>query len=331
MSTNNQITPLWRTMLLDEVVAFVSHDFEWSPKDSIFKLIIMLCLPEMQERWETLRASLLCTKVECIQELTVHSAEEGKLIELVALLSVDSTDFHTESKNYYGQNDKFTAIEISRQRVATKMVSLIVEERKLTGSRSNKLVQKRRLMMSVMLLLEIFERIGEEIEYLVSGSHLILTESSKRSEIMAKFLVFKLRDSGFPVTNEFDFFKQMMNCKSFLDERQGNLSGGGCGSTFEQKDTNIAVYTNIQSPPISKKQTNGMPLGQQRRPISTHSLQEKPGLLSMAQSNYMSQKFTTKFSPKFCTATEAQIRRPVPGLALCKKLSSFLSVIKGGI
>ncbi|XP_059636101.1 uncharacterized protein LOC132278322 [Cornus florida] len=125
---------------------------------------------------------------------------------------------------------------------------------------------------------------------------------------MANILADKLKESGFPVKNEFFEVFKHLNCS--CDERQPKVSGGACGSKFEQRDPKIPVYTKIQSPPITK---------------------EKRGLLSMVQSNYMSQRFTTKFSPKFWTATEAQTRRPVPGLALCKKLSSFLSVIKRGI
>ncbi|XP_059634238.1 uncharacterized protein LOC132276691 isoform X2 [Cornus florida] len=328
--------PQWYTMLpLGEIVEYVSYNFEWSPKDSIYKLILMFCLPEMQKRWETLRLRLLNTSDNGVRQLIFHYAQEGKIIHLAALLLIDPPHFDRSASlgKDHSIMHKLTTIEMARQLVATKMVSLIVEDQKLTG-RSNKLIQKKRLMMSVLALLEICERIGVEMEYLVSGSHVIYTQSSNRAESMAELLVFMFKDSGFPVTNELEVFKHM-NC--FLDEPQGNVSGELWGFTFE-KDPYYPLYNKFESPAVIDNRRARMQLGQQRRSISTHSLREKPGLCSLVQSFCMSQRFNTRFSPKFCTNTEAQtrktfqvIRKHVPGLVLSQKISSFLSAIKRGI
>ncbi|XP_059634239.1 uncharacterized protein LOC132276691 isoform X3 [Cornus florida] len=242
--------PQWYTMLpLGEIVEYVSYNFEWSPKDSIYKLILMFCLPEMQKRWETLRLRLLNTSDNGVRQLIFHYAQEGKIIHLAALLLIDPPHFDRSASlgKDHSIMHKLTTIEMARQLVATKMVSLIVEDQKLTG-RSNKLIQKKRLMMSVLALLEICERIGVEMEYLVSGSHVIYTQSSNRAESMAELLVFMFKDSGFPVTNELEVFKHM-NCKSFLDEPQGNVSGELWGFTFE-KDPYYPLYNKFESPAV---------------------------------------------------------------------------------
>ncbi|XP_059634231.1 uncharacterized protein LOC132276690 isoform X2 [Cornus florida] len=323
---------------IHELLELLCYGIKWSPTHSIFKLFLILCLPKMG-LWEITRTSLYRANHKELQDLICHYAEEGQPIKLAALLCFLPVEFFCFSSDFDGsaeslstyverkETEWLTRIEALRGRISGKILSLIVEERKLMGSGSSDLAQickkKKMLMMSVMLLIEIYERFGDDIGFCVTGANGMTLEQSKR---MANILVDKLKESGFPVKNEFFEVFKHLNC----DERQPKVAGGACGSKFEQKDPKIPVYKKIQSPPITK-QTNGMPLGQQRRPISTHSLQEKPGLLSMVQSNYMSQRFTTKFSRKFCTATEAQIRRPVPGLAQCKKLSSFLSVIKRGI
>ncbi|XP_059639933.1 large ribosomal subunit protein P3-like [Cornus florida] len=62
---------------------------------------------------------------------------------------------------------------------------------------------------------------------------------------------------------------------------------------FEQKKTS-SMFVKIHSLPITKKRTTRMPLQQQRRSISTHSSQDKPGLFSVVQSFYMSPRSCVK-------------------------------------
>ncbi|XP_071930212.1 uncharacterized protein [Coffea arabica] len=58
----------------------------WKQNESIFKLIIVLCLPEMKERLEAV--DLFAQKVDKINQLACFHAKEGKLIELAIVFII---------------------------------------------------------------------------------------------------------------------------------------------------------------------------------------------------------------------------------------------------
>uniref|UniRef100_A0A5B6ZXN6 Uncharacterized protein n=1 Tax=Davidia involucrata TaxID=16924 RepID=A0A5B6ZXN6_DAVIN len=133
----------------------------WSPEQSIFGLVIALCQDEMKDPLETIK--LLGINTTGLLDVTYHHAKEGNLVQLAALLTVEPPmldKFGDESEDDCSLDGSMKL----RQCIANEIASLIDVECILRGRGSSKLVQmcnkKKKVMMSVMLLLEFFWRGG---------------------------------------------------------------------------------------------------------------------------------------------------------------------------
>ncbi|KAK8515802.1 hypothetical protein V6N12_075821 [Hibiscus sabdariffa] len=139
---------------------------DWTPKKSTFKLVCILCLPQLKESLENIR--LVACKTEQIEAIGCDLARQGKLIELASLLMVAPEKLLVTTLQ--GNND-LRSIGI-RRCIMSDLQALVDSEVRLKGSsNSHKLVEKE-MKLSALLLLEVFERAGHSINhYLQSDTY----------------------------------------------------------------------------------------------------------------------------------------------------------------
>ncbi|KAK8544967.1 hypothetical protein V6N12_025824 [Hibiscus sabdariffa] len=109
---------------------------DWTPKKSIFKLVVILCLPQLKESLESIRLVACKTEIETIGcDLVRH----GKLIELASLLMVAPEKLNVTTSPR--SNDlRSNAI---RRCIMSGLQELLDAEVRLMGrSNSHKLVEK---------------------------------------------------------------------------------------------------------------------------------------------------------------------------------------------
>ncbi|KAJ7975599.1 Ankyrin repeat domain-containing protein 31 [Quillaja saponaria] len=200
------------------VETFCKHQYlkDWNPRKSVFLLLYVLCLPELQESLGAI--SSLASKTDDIEIITCQYAKEGKLMELATLQMVawkkllPSNTSQSESENC---NDP--AI---RQCIMRELQSLIDEEFRLIGS-SGKLVQackyKKASMASALLLLEVFERAGSGFDkYLsveVRSKYSREYDNEDQQLMIARDVMWMLKAVGFNLENR-DTDLTSMDCFS---------------------------------------------------------------------------------------------------------------------
>ncbi|KAK8540544.1 hypothetical protein V6N13_056682 [Hibiscus sabdariffa] len=140
---------------------------DWTPKKSIFKLVCILCLPQLKESLESVRLAACKTEIEAIG---CDLARQGKLIELASLLMVAPEKLIITASP--GSND-LCSNAIRRCIMSDLQASLNAEVR-LTGRRnSHSLVEKckdeKEMKLSALLLLEVFERAGNSINQFIQS------------------------------------------------------------------------------------------------------------------------------------------------------------------
>ncbi|OMP01190.1 hypothetical protein COLO4_12090 [Corchorus olitorius] len=139
---------------------------DWRPEMSIFKLVYILCFPELEELLET--SKILACKLENIGSIACLYAMEGKLVELAALLMVTCKKLITTSKensqNCYSSGE----IMAMRQCFISEIQSIIDEETKFIGQNQSGIQMckyRKQIMSSALLLLDVFEEVGLEIDH----------------------------------------------------------------------------------------------------------------------------------------------------------------------
>ncbi|KAK8515871.1 hypothetical protein V6N13_096796 [Hibiscus sabdariffa] len=159
---------------------------DWTPKKSTFKLVCILCLPQLKESLESIR--LVACKTEGIEAIGCNLARQGKLIELASLLMVvsGSSDMHSNA---------------IRRCLTSDLQALVDSEFKLKGrSSSHKLVDEKEMKLSALLLLEVFERAGDSINhYLQSDTY----NEGRRSRLkIAREIQNLLEKAGFAMKSK---------------------------------------------------------------------------------------------------------------------------------
>ncbi|KAK8626393.1 hypothetical protein V6N13_134039 [Hibiscus sabdariffa] len=143
---------------------------DWTHKKSIFKLVCILCLPQLKESLESIR--LVACKTE-IETIGCDLARKGKLIELASLLMMAPEKLIITTSP--GSNDLHSNV-IRRCITSDLQASLDVEVRLMGRSNNRKLVEKckdeKEMKLSALLVLEVFERAGNSInQYLQSDTY----------------------------------------------------------------------------------------------------------------------------------------------------------------
>ncbi|XP_059638290.1 uncharacterized protein LOC132280174 isoform X2 [Cornus florida] len=124
-----------------ETVSYHDYFINWTPKQSIFKLIIVLCLPQMRVPLEINR--LLASRTKEVDKIFSHYAIQGELIEMATLLMVAREKIMPlsmfESKDGPNLDGSMSICES----IIEENVSLTDDKVKLIGSHKNgKLVEE---------------------------------------------------------------------------------------------------------------------------------------------------------------------------------------------
>ncbi|KAK9001760.1 hypothetical protein V6N11_024458 [Hibiscus sabdariffa] len=143
---------------------------DWTHKKSIFKLVCILCLPQLKESLESIR--LVACKTE-IETIGCDLARQGKLVELASLLMVAPEKLIITTSP--GSSDLHSNV-IRRCILSDLQASLDAEVRLMGRSNNRNLVEKfkdeNEMKLSALLVLEVFERAGNSInQYLQSVTY----------------------------------------------------------------------------------------------------------------------------------------------------------------
>ncbi|KAL6498996.1 hypothetical protein OROHE_026297 [Orobanche hederae] len=164
--TGQDITPL------DCAVERLSCDgnlINWSPNKSVFKLIIILCLPQMKEARETI--SLLIPGVETcsrvLPDALLKCVKRGQVASVASLLLVDRVEV-CDDVFFMGDGLNCASLQFSRS-ILNELASLINQEYALMGRNEHTRIlqlclEKKKLMIYILHLLEIFKRVGPGLE-----------------------------------------------------------------------------------------------------------------------------------------------------------------------
>ncbi|KAK8478544.1 hypothetical protein V6N13_012901 [Hibiscus sabdariffa] len=144
---------------------------DWTPKKSTFKLVCILCLPQLKESLESIR--LAACKTDEMEAIGCNLARHGKLVELASLLMVAPEKLIVTTS----PGSKDLCSNAIRRCIMSDLQVLLDSEVRLTGrSKNHKLVEKckdeKETKLSALLLLEVFERAGNSINrYLQSDTY----------------------------------------------------------------------------------------------------------------------------------------------------------------
>ncbi|XP_027159593.1 uncharacterized protein LOC113761003 isoform X1 [Coffea eugenioides] len=174
---------------------------QWTPKESTFKLVIMLFLLKMKETWET--ASSLAQNLEKINEISCCYAKEGKLIELSIILLVAREKVMCPIV-FQIRGEKCMRSMTLLQFINSEMAQAIDLECRLTGRKTkleeelDKLCKQRKLnMMSALELLEIFEKAGSALQ-----KYFWSERGNVQREKVIKDVCMLLSEAGFDLKEE---------------------------------------------------------------------------------------------------------------------------------
>ncbi|VFQ94524.1 unnamed protein product [Cuscuta campestris] len=142
------LTPL--VMALKTAICNNKAVLDWSPSECIFKLIFLLCLPELKKPLKAIR--MIAFKTEELQMTSVSMARCGNLLELALLLMVAWEKLLDESTDL-------------DECITKELQWTVIEEIKLfchIGCEEVLKAHKRRekLLLSAGLMLHIFEQAG---------------------------------------------------------------------------------------------------------------------------------------------------------------------------
>ncbi|KAK8643544.1 hypothetical protein V6N13_012835 [Hibiscus sabdariffa] len=190
----HDVDPMWIPRLSNqpstlEVIPIFNNEYDargslplkndWTPRKSTFKLVCILCLPQLKESSESIR--LVACKTDEMEAIGCNLARQGKLIELASLLMVAPEKLIVTTS----PGSKDLCSNAIRRCIMSDLQVLLDSEVRLTGrSKNHKLVEKckdeKESKLSALLLLEVFERAGNSINcYLQSDTY----DDGKRSRL----------------------------------------------------------------------------------------------------------------------------------------------------
>lgn len=221
--TRQDISPL------DYAVERLSCDkylINWSPKKSVFKLIITLCLPQMQEARETITFLAGVETTSSIVSAAIFKAVKRGQVVSVAVLLLLARDTVLGDLSFFGNWDLGGPLKFT-QSIMNELASLVNQEYALMGRKEHTEIlqlclEKKELMIYILQMHEIFDRAGSSLDlYLRKKS--VATEEQV-SEDVAELL----RKENF-ILNDKD--TDTSDIKSLLEPEPVQLS-----ANLEQED-----------------------------------------------------------------------------------------------
>ncbi|KAJ7975601.1 Ankyrin repeat family protein [Quillaja saponaria] len=207
----------------------------WSSKQSLFNMIIRLCLP-FATRGKREIVKLLAWTTEGIEYEIYRYAKEGKVVELAALLlvareKVMSPSIFEKVGNFSWPHESTTL----RQYISYEIASLTALHTRLVHETGNHAFlqtcnDKRASMKSMLVLLEIFERAGDDITAYIEQS-----ESESNIEV-ARGVAWLIQEADFS-------FKY-----ADIDILDINCDNGGMGQLPDEVDREIEKEKSIGIP-----------------------------------------------------------------------------------
>ncbi|KAL6576629.1 hypothetical protein OROMI_010905 [Orobanche minor] len=197
--TGQDITPL------DCAVERLSCDgnlINWSPNKSVFKLIIILCLPQMKEARETI--SLLIPGVETcsrvLPDALLKCVKRGQVASVASLLLVDRVEV-CDSVFFIGDGINCASLPFSRS-ILNELASLINQEYALMGRNEHTgilqlCLEKKKLMIYILHLLEIFKRVGPGLD-----SYMKTMTADVSNEDVSRYVSELFEKAGFNLSND---------------------------------------------------------------------------------------------------------------------------------
>ncbi|KAK8981991.1 hypothetical protein V6N11_037174 [Hibiscus sabdariffa] len=138
---------------------------DWTPKKSIFKLVCILCLPQLKESLERVRLAACKTEIETFG---CDLARQGKLVELASLLMVAPEKLIIVTSP--GNNDLRS--NVIRQCIMSDLCASLDAEVRLSHELVEKCKDWKKMNLSALLVLEVFERASSSInQYLQSDAY----------------------------------------------------------------------------------------------------------------------------------------------------------------
>ncbi|KAK8515870.1 hypothetical protein V6N13_096797 [Hibiscus sabdariffa] len=141
------------------------HFIGWSTRQSIYMTIVFMCLQDQTELLECVRLLFRATN-EVEKEIYLY-VKDGKIIQILALLMVAREEV-TSPSLFKGLCDPALDGNMSlRQLVLSEIVSLMASRVTLVSTSEealDELNNKLETMMSMLRLIEVFERAGDKIE-----------------------------------------------------------------------------------------------------------------------------------------------------------------------
>nr|XP_027104823.1 uncharacterized protein LOC113725706 isoform X2 [Coffea arabica] len=173
----------------------------WKQNESIFELIIVLCLPEMKERLEAV--DLFAQKVDKINQLACFYAKEGKLIEL-AIIFIISWEKAMDPIKLKINGDSSERSMTFRQFINSEMAQAIDLGYRLIGritkeeeELSKFCKQRKEAMISALPLVGIFEKAGVNLR-----AYFQLEKNMVRKEQVVEDVMELLAKVGYKVKSE---------------------------------------------------------------------------------------------------------------------------------
>ncbi|XP_059633314.1 uncharacterized protein LOC132276076 [Cornus florida] len=190
-----------------EMLSYHRYPSHWTPKQSIFKLIVILSLPQMKVPLETNR--LLAWNTKDVNNIFYHYAMEGKLIPLAALLLVAREKIMAPSM--LSKDGSVLEGDVMIRQCILDKSALLDEEVELMcigKKRNQKIKNKKTVMKMVLLLLEVFARTGDAIETYRQSVQYHMSKEKVVKDIKAL-----LEESGF-VLKDKDIDLSDIDCES---------------------------------------------------------------------------------------------------------------------
>lgn len=156
--TNDEKLPLQVAL---ETISCHAILADWSPKESIFKLIYLLCLPYLYKPLEVAKFVCIATATEDVKKVARNCVEEGNLVQLAVLLMVDRGKLLLLPGH---ESDICTLGSY----IINKWSSIICEKYNLIAYGKYRQTRPhqhmRNVMHSAILLLQVFETAGGAIQ-----------------------------------------------------------------------------------------------------------------------------------------------------------------------
>ncbi|KAK8544968.1 hypothetical protein V6N12_025825 [Hibiscus sabdariffa] len=137
----------------------------WSTRQSIYMTIVFMCLQDQAESLECVRLLFRATKE--VEKEIYRYVKDGKIIEILALLMVAREEV-TSPSLFKGLCDPALYGSMSlHQLVLSEIVSLMASQITLVSTSEEvhyELNNKLETMMSMLLLVQVFERVGDKID-----------------------------------------------------------------------------------------------------------------------------------------------------------------------